>query len=188
MDPALSFYQSLSSVSFTLLGLWFTVIGLSHGGWRSDPALHRSTLHVALHFFLPGLMGLGSVLAGGNSVAWRVTFGVLGLIGLVESLAFLRHRLGPAAPAVRLLRLLDPLLYALVVATVFLPGPVAGVTPLQVEGAVTGLLFVVGLCYLWFAFAQRATAAPAAGSDPAAGTGPAPVLATGPASRPPPVV
>lgn len=32
MDPALSYYQSLSSVSFTLLGLWFTVLGLSHGG------------------------------------------------------------------------------------------------------------------------------------------------------------
>lgn len=159
MDPALSYYQSLSSVSFTLLGLWFTVLGLSHGGWRSNPVLHRSTLHVALHFFLPGLMGFGSVLAAGNPVMWRVAFVVLGLVGLVESLGFLRHRLAAAARTVRVLRSLDPLLYALVVAAAFVPGPVLGMTPLQVAGTVTGLLFVVGLCYLWFAFAQRAPVA-----------------------------
>ncbi|WP_226367581.1 hypothetical protein [Pseudonocardia sp. ICBG162] len=162
MDPALSFYQSLSSVSFTLLGLWFTVLGLSHGGWRRDPALHRSTLHVALHFFLPGVMGLGlgAVLAAGSSVAWRVTFGVLGLVGLVESLLFLRHRGAPVARTVRSLRTLDPLLYAAIVAAVFVPGPVGGAAPLQIEGTATGLLFVVGLCYLWFAFSQRAAPTP----------------------------
>ncbi|MCM3846808.1 hypothetical protein ND486_11465 [Pseudonocardia sp. DR1-2] len=187
MDPALSFYQSLSSISFTLLGLWFTVLGLSHGGWRSDPLLHRSTLHVALHFFLPGLMGLGSTLAAGNGLMWRITFGLLGTVGLVESLLFLRHRQGTAARTVRLLRAADPLLYALVVAVVFLPGPVAGTTPLQLEGVVTGLLFVAGLCYLWFAFAQRAPL-PAPPAAPAPRAPASPAAPRAPERAAPPVV
>jgi hypothetical protein len=68
MDEATVFYQALSGVSFTLLGLWFGVIQFAHGGWRSDPARHRATLHIALHFFLPGTMALGSLLSGTPTV------------------------------------------------------------------------------------------------------------------------
>ncbi|MEQ3550671.1 hypothetical protein WIS52_09335 [Pseudonocardia nematodicida] len=164
MDGALSFYQNLSTVSFTLLGLWFTVLGLTHGGWRSDPLMHRSTLHVALHFFLPGLMGLVSVLAAGNALMWRITFAVLGLVGALEALAFLRYRRAATARIVRLLRTIDPLLYVLVVVAALVQGSPLGLAPLQVEGIVTGLLFVVGMSYLWFAFAQRLPAPPPTGA------------------------
>ena len=44
MIAALAFYQLLATASFTLLGLWFVVVGLSHGGWRTDPARHRYDL------------------------------------------------------------------------------------------------------------------------------------------------
>src|SRR5215207_3411722 len=34
----------------------------SHGRWRSDPVRHRTTLHIAMHFFLPGVLWLSSLL------------------------------------------------------------------------------------------------------------------------------
>jgi hypothetical protein len=49
VSAAVAFYQLLATVSFTLLGLWFVVVGLSHGPWRTDPLRHRYDLHVALH-------------------------------------------------------------------------------------------------------------------------------------------
>ncbi|HYZ08087.1 MAG: hypothetical protein M3291_12040 [Actinomycetota bacterium] len=164
MDEATVFYQALSGVSFTLLGLWFGVIQFAHGGWRSDPRRHRATLHIALHFFLPGTMALGSLLSGDadGGLLWRVAFVLGGVIGCAESVAFLRFPSGVPGLGVSALRLLDPLLYALVVVVAFVPGPVGVLTPLQMEGVLTGLLFLTGLCYVWLAFAERERVGPRA--------------------------
>jgi hypothetical protein len=157
MDPSVAFYQTLTSVSFTLLGLWFGVMQFSHGGWRSDPVRHRSTMHIALHFFLPGVLGLGSMLgsSAGNGLVWRVTFVIGGLIGLFESIVYLtRHGL-PMGIGSRVLRVVSPLLWALLVVASFLPARSAALTSLQLEGAAVALIFVCGLCYVWLAFAER---------------------------------
>ncbi len=157
MDQAVSFYQTLTGVSFTLLGIWFGVMQFAHGRWRSDPELHRSTLHIALHFFLPGLAGLGSLLSGSTDggLIWRIVFAVSGLLGLIESLSFFRAPGGPVALPGRILRAADPLLYTFMIVAVFLPPGVFGLRPLQLEGITTGLLFTLGLCYVWLAFAER---------------------------------
>ena len=164
MDAARDFYQALSGVSFTLLGLWFGVMQFAHGGWRSDPARHRATLHIALHFFLPGTMAMASLLSSGTDggLLWRVVFVLGGLIGFAESASFLGVPRTVPGPGGRVLPLLDPLLYAFVVVIAFVPGPVGALTPLQLEGLATGLLFLTGLCYVWLAFAERdlATRAP----------------------------
>lgn len=157
MDPSTTFYQTLTSVSFTLLGLWFGVMQFSHGGWRSDPDRHRSTLHIALHFFLPGVLGLGSLLGGtgGDGLVWRVTFVAGGLIGLFESIVYL----SAARPALgfgsRMLRLVSPVLWAFVVIAAFLPSLSSSLTALQLEGFAVALIFICGLCYVWLAFAER---------------------------------
>lgn len=158
MDPGVRFYQSLSGVSFTLLGIWFAVMQFGHGGWRSDAARHRSTLHIALHFFVPGMAGLMALLGAGTAggLIWRVAFVVGGLVGFVESVAFLRSRDGPRAVGGRTLRVLDPSLYALLVAGALTGVDQFAVTPLQIEGMVNWALFAVGLCYVWLAFAERA--------------------------------
>jgi hypothetical protein len=121
MIAALAFYQLLATASFTLLGLWFVVVGLSHGGWRTDPARHRYDLHVALHFLLPGATGLAAVLAGGEPLFWRVAA-------------------------------------LLAVAVTSLP---LGLVPMQIEGMVTGLVFLAGTAYLWLAYAERPAPLPA---------------------------
>ena len=112
MIAALAFYQLLATASFTLLGLWFVVVGLSHGGWRTDPVRHRYDLHVALHFLLPGATGLAAVLAGGEPLFWRVAALLSAIAGLAESLGFLAAPGFPRALPGRFLRALDPLLYA----------------------------------------------------------------------------
>lgn len=159
MNAALSFYQLLTTVSFTLLGLWFVVMGLDPR-WRHDPVRHRASLHTTLMFFLPGAMGLGSVLSGGDALFWRVFFVAGGLAGLVEALAYLRS----PADGDRVVRHLAPLAYIAVVAAAVLPGPVLGLVPLQVEGLATGLVFVGGMARLWLGLTR--TAEPAARPGP----------------------
>ncbi|HEY2203221.1 MAG TPA: hypothetical protein VGH99_01905 [Pseudonocardia sp.] len=159
MDPSTTFYTTLVSTSFTLLGIWFGVMQFAHGEWRSDPGRHRSTLHIALHFFLPGMLGLGSLLAAGTDggLLWRSVFVLGGVVGVIESLAYLRTPLPRAGRTEQVLRGLDPLLYALLVVTAFLPKGAVRITPLQVEGTITGLLFMVGLAGVWLAFVERET-------------------------------
>lgn len=162
MDPAILFYQSLSGVSFTLLGIWFAVLQMGHGDWL-DRHRHRSTLHIALHFFLPGLAGLVAVLGAGiaNGLVWRLAFLAAGLIGLFEAVGFLFAAGGPAARAGRTLRVLDLPVYLVVVGgTMVQPGQLP-ITPLQLEGLANGALFTLGLCYVWLAFAEREQPAPA---------------------------
>jgi hypothetical protein len=155
-DPAITFYQALAGISFTLLGLWFAVLQFGHGGWRSDGERHRSGLHIALHFFLPGMASLAAMLGAGTSggLVWRLAFVVAGTVGLVEALSFLTARGGPRALAGRTLRALDPVLYAFMIAAAFVPPEAFALTPLQIEGMATGSLFMVGLCFVWLAFAE----------------------------------
>ncbi|WP_345379314.1 hypothetical protein [Pseudonocardia yuanmonensis] len=184
MDPTVTFYQTLSGTSFTLLGLWFGVMQFAHGNWRSDPDRHAATLHLALKFFLPGVLGLASMLgtAGDGGIVWRTTFAIGGVIGVLESLRYLL-RTGRARVPGRRLAVVDPLLYALLVVAAFVRPDTLPITPLQTEGIVTGLLFVTGLCGVWLAFAERAQASTSTEtSEPS--LHPAGVAAPGPAGPP----
>ena len=136
MDPSVLFYQTLTSVSFTLLGLWFGVMQFAHGGWRSDPDRHRTTMHIALHFFLPGALGLAALLgtSGSTGVVWRATFVLGGLVGLFESIVYLTAARPAFGFGSQLLRLLTPVLWALVVIAAFVPSPSPNFTALQAEG------------------------------------------------------
>jgi len=162
MNTTTEFYQTLSTMSLTLLGIWFAFLQLADSRWRSDPRRHRWNLHIALHFFLPGFLGLGALLSGGGDggLLWRIVFIIGGLVGLVESLSFLRLPGSPLALAGQFLRAADPVLYTLMVLAALLPGGLLLVTPLQIEGLATGLLFMSGLCYVWFAFAEPVPATP----------------------------
>lgn len=157
MNTTIDFYQTLSGMSFTLLGIWFAVMQFSNGLWRSEPWRHRANLHIALHFFLPGFLGLGALLSGDldGGVIWRIVFIIGGLVGLGESLSFLQVSGNFSAVVMRFLGAVDPVLYALMAMAALVPAGLFVVTPLQIEGIVTGLLFMIGLCYVWVAFAEH---------------------------------
>lgn len=154
---ATSFYQTLTGTSFTLLGLWFGVMQFGHGDWRKDPRRHRSTIHIALHFFLPGMVGMGSLLSTplDEGLLWRTVFVLGGAIGVAESVQFIRAPHGPTRWIERTLRAVDPFLYAGLIVTSFLPSTLV-LTPLQIGGLVTGSLFLTGLVFVWLAFVERA--------------------------------
>jgi hypothetical protein len=57
------------------------------------------------------------------------------------------------------LRALDPWLYAGVAFCTLLGSDTLPVATLQAEGLVTGGVFVVGLCHIWLAMAERVAAA-----------------------------
>jgi len=77
-------------------------------------------------------------------------------IGLVEAIGFLRAPHGPTGPVERTLRAIDPLLYLALLLTAFVPAGTFTLTPLQLGGICTGLLFLIGLIYVWLAFVERA--------------------------------
>ena len=160
MIAALAFYQLLATASFTLLGLWFVVVGLSHGGWRTDPTRHRYDLHVALHFLLPGATGPAAVLAGGEPLFWRAGALLAAAAGLVESLGFLAAPGFPRTLPGRALRALDPGLYAFVGVAAVTSLPL-GLVPMRIEGVASGLVFLAGTAYLWLAYAERPAPLPA---------------------------
>jgi hypothetical protein len=180
--PGIDFYRTLTEVSFTLLGLWFTVLRLAHGGWRGR-LRHRFTLHIALHFFLPGMVGLAAQLAEGaddGGLLWRTASVIAAAVGLAESLTLRRPDASEPAPPGWRLRLLDPVIYAAMLVVAALPPFLSTFAPLQLEGAVTGVLFLVGLCVAWIAFAE---AEPEPEPAPAEAPAPAPVGADERTSR-----
>jgi hypothetical protein len=164
MDPAIPFYSALTSVSFTLLGIWFAVMQFGHGEWRDNR--HRSTLHIALHFFLPGLAGMVALLAGNvaGGLIWRMAFLVVGIVGVVESIGFLGAPDAPRAAVGRFLAVLGVPVYAIVAAGTFVRQDQLALTPLQLEGLANALLFVIGMCLVWLAFAERRSAMQAGGT------------------------
>lgn len=157
MDAVSIFYRTLSGASFTLLGLWFALVQFAHGGWRTKPSRHRATLHIGLHFFLPGGMGLFALLAGptDGGLIWRVTFIVGSGIGLLETVSYLRPRARPIGLILRALAIVDVPLFVVAIAAAFLPVKALAITPLQIEGLVTGLLLISGMYSVWLAFAER---------------------------------
>ncbi|HEY2724393.1 MAG TPA: hypothetical protein VGI84_06880 [Pseudonocardiaceae bacterium] len=117
-------------------------------------------MHIALHFFLPGTVGLGALLStsADGGLMWRTVFVIGGLVGLVESVSSLRDRGARALPGLTL-QLLDPVWYALMIVAALLPAGLFVLAPLQIEGIATGLLFLSGLCSVWMAFVEPAPAA-----------------------------
>jgi hypothetical protein len=86
------FYVAFATVCFTLLGLWIIVVQTRHGEWRHS-AIHRQRAHgVALHFSLPGLMSLLSLIDPASTALWRISFAIVAAGGVL-ALALVR---GPA--------------------------------------------------------------------------------------------
>ena len=67
------FYVAFATVCFTLLGLWIIVARTRHAEWRHRPVHRRRAYGVALHFSLPGLMSLLSLVDPASTTLWRVS-------------------------------------------------------------------------------------------------------------------
>jgi hypothetical protein len=86
------FYVAFATVCFTLLGLWIIVVQTRHGEWRHSAVHRRRAYGVALHFSLPGLMSLLSLVDPASTALWRISFAIVAAGGVL-ALAVVR---GPA--------------------------------------------------------------------------------------------
>jgi hypothetical protein len=82
---AQDFYATVAQASFTLLGLWWVLLQIRYDAWFANIDYRRAVYDISLYFLLPGMMGLGALLAAQQPAIWRGVFGVLGAVGVVES-------------------------------------------------------------------------------------------------------
>ena len=81
------FYQSFSAACFALLGLWLVVVQIRLDDWRADPVRKRRAYGVALHFALPGMMGVFALVDTSSNTFWQVSFIVVAFSGAVVMFA-----------------------------------------------------------------------------------------------------
>jgi hypothetical protein len=167
--PNETFYTVVSSVSFTLLGLWWVVVQ-NNEAWRRDPGRRAMAWAVSLHFALPGAMSIMSLVAPDVGWLWRATFVAAGLLGIGGVGWFIRT-LREEYDAPTVLRIIEyTALPIYVVVTVLALFPelartlVPDLAPIQVEGFILAILVFLGVQAAWILTIEppRATAEPAA--------------------------
>lgn len=78
-----AFYSTFATVCFTLLGLWIVVVQTRHAEWRRLALQQRRAFGIALHFSLPGLMSLLSLVNPASTVLWRISFAIVAGSGAI---------------------------------------------------------------------------------------------------------
>jgi hypothetical protein len=162
------FYAQVSGLSFTLLGLWFAVVQLTHQRWLRHPTYRRVVMHQSLYYLIPGLFSLAALVSVDQPVVWQAGFTITAALGGAEAVHFIARsgRLGdtPLRRALRTPRWAPPV-YLLVALVAVFPGlpRVLGLllTPLQVEAILVVVLLLLGLRGTWLVFTELAADQPA---------------------------
>src|SRR5947207_5734466 len=145
------FYGAFAQLSFTVFGLWLVVVQTRHADWSRSPEHRRRAYAVSLHFAIPGLMGLLSLVDPASTDLWRVSFAVSGALG-AGILAYLQFSAIPT-PTGRLWRLestLSIVLYVLVVlVAVFFDAAKEIAAPLRIEAVLLSLIVFLGVNVAW---------------------------------------
>ena len=159
-----TFYSASSALCFTLLGFWWVVVQFRHAELTADLASRRFMFLVSLHFIVPGLVSLASLLATGPM--WRVAFGLAGVTGVAAAIQGVRTaaaKPGLMAGFNRAIWLGIPV-YALITVFAIAPDLVRtslGLEPLQVEGLLLLVIMLIGILLAWSLF-TGSDSAPAA--------------------------
>jgi hypothetical protein len=151
------FYVAFSTVCFTLLGLWIIVVQTRHAEWRHSAIHRRRAYGVALHFSLPGLMSLLSLVDPASTTLWRISFAIVAAGGAL-ALALVRGPaptgLGAAAYGAAVV------LYLLIALVAVAPGMLAGIgalaRPLRVEAVLQTMLVFLGVNVAWLLLFDQA--------------------------------
>lgn len=144
------FYIAFGTVCFTLLGLWLIVVQTRHAEWRGVAAYRRRAYGVALHFSLPGLMSLLSLVNPASMTLWRVSFAVVAASGAIVLLL-----VGGSLPGTvgRVAYAAAVALYALIAVIAAVPSLVTDVglpaRALQAEAVLLTILVFAGVNVAW---------------------------------------
>ena len=152
------FYIAFSTVCFTLLGLWIIVVQTRHGDWKRHSIDRRRAYGVSLHFSVPGLMGLVSLIDPDSTQLWRVSFAIAAVAGAIV-LALVR---GPAPTWLGIASYVTAiLLYVLIAIVALASGIVADLglsaKPVQVEALLLTALVFLGANVAWLLLFDEAS-------------------------------
>ena len=156
-----SFYSTSAQVAFALLGLWWVVVAERRTEWRQVSSRRRQAYTVSMYFMLPGIMSLGSLVSSGQTTVWRLTFGLAGGIGVLETAAALWEVRTQPDYRGRIGLLLGATLpfYAAVVAvalhTTLAHDLGLNLKPLETEAIVVAVLLFLGVNFAWLLFFER---------------------------------
>ena len=144
------FYLAFASVCFTLLGLWIIVVQTRHAEWRQSAIHRRRAYGVSLHFALPGLMSLLSLVDPGSTDLWRVAFAIVAAGGAAALIAVRGSAPNPLGAATYMAAIV---LYVLIALVAIAPGIVgdlqASPRPLRVEAILQTLVVFLGANVAW---------------------------------------
>lgn len=87
-----SFYSTVTTFCFTLLGLWWGVVQFRHKEWMNDPLKRRMANGVYLAFLVPGITSLGAQIAPDVRGMWNLVFIVGSIGGFIAQLVMMRAR------------------------------------------------------------------------------------------------
>jgi hypothetical protein len=162
-----AFYGAFSPACFALLGLWIVAVQLRVDDVRASPELRRRAYVVALFFALPGLMSVIALIDSADPAFWRVSFAVIGLVGVAS--LYPAHGL-PATARARIITDVAAVLLYLAIAVLALFG---GIKLERTEAVLLTALVFLGFNVAWlFLFEPlRAAAAQPAPRSPQAPAG-----------------
>ncbi len=152
-----AFYGAFSPACFALLGLWLVAVQVRLPVWEKDPERRRRSYGVALHFALPGMMSMFALIDVQTPVFWRVSFGIIGLSGVVVMIAVRgfpvpreRGQAGagqlPAADRLGLAAYVAALALYVLIAVLAVVG---GLSALRTEAVLQTLLVFLGFNVAW---------------------------------------
>lgn len=148
------FYTAVAGVSFTLLGLWWVVV-TSRTEWRHSRPRRMLAYAVSLHFLLPGMMSILSIIAPDEPLVWRGVFTLAGLIGVAGVILFRRaliedHDTPRLAVVVEWVVLPIYIAIALLALVPTIPATLGlELTGIQVEAMLVSLLIFFGVQGAW---------------------------------------
>jgi hypothetical protein len=158
-----TFYTTVASLCFALLGLWWVVVQFKHEQWMADPRKRRMAYDLSLYFILPGMMSLVSLLAGEVKILWRIGFSVAAIIGAFETLTMIvsaRSSLHEST-LTKFGRWVVVVLYVLIAIVAIDPSLATalglGLKAIEVEGLLITLLLFLGVNFVWLFFAEPAS-------------------------------
>ena len=145
-----TFYATMSTFCFALLGLWWAVVQVRYEAWAASRPYRRLAHTIHYSFLIPGGMSLGALLSGDQRFVWQGVFAVASVSGV-----YMAARAFSLQPGLgwRLGQLATLLLYALILVVSLAPSLVTGsglgLTPLQVTGLLVTAVVVLGTNFAW---------------------------------------
>lgn len=149
-----TFYAAFAPTCFTLLGLWLIVVQTRHSEWRRSEAHRRRTYAVSLHFSLPGLMSLLSLVDPASTTLWRVAFAVVAAAGALGLLALARWgRTGRGGRVTAAAFAVAAAVYAVIAVVAMAPSLLhdlgTSLKPLRLEAILLSALVFLGVNVAW---------------------------------------